>query len=285
MTFDFTSANILITGAAMGMGRLFALQAARAGAPNLVLWDIDAKALESVSQEVRQLGSVPHAFIVDMAKRAAIEETAAAVHTLGLPGGIDVIINNAGVVRGKYFWEHDNVTDTEWIMAINAMAPMYVTQAFLYKMIANPLRPRRILNIASAVATMANPRMSVYAASKWAVLGWSDSLRLELEQAGLAHIRVTTFCPSYISTGMFDGVRGPLLTPLMTPDAAVTAAWHAMTTGRPVLYKPWTVHLARALRGILPTRGWDWMAAHVFRIYDSMRHFSGHNQAPQDKQP
>jgi all-trans-retinol dehydrogenase (NAD+) len=79
--------------------------------------------------------------------------------------------------------------------------------------------------------------MSVYAASKWAVIGWSDSLRLELEQQGHHHLKVTTFCPSYISTGMFEGARGPLLTPLMTPEDAVGRAWRA-AAGQPQLIAP-----------------------------------------------
>lgn len=275
MSPELSPSSILITGAAMGMGRLFALQAAQSGMTDIVLWDIDANALDAVSREVYALGATPHAFIVDLADRAAIERTAAAVHALNLPGGIDIIINNAGIVRGNYFWEHDNQADTAPIMAINALAPMYVTQAFLYKMIANPTRARRILNIASAVATMANPKMSVYAASKWAVFGWSESLRLELQQAGLAHIKVTTFCPGYIDTGMFTGVRAPLLTPVLTPEVAVHAAWHAMLAGKPVLYTPWTVVLARGLRGILPTAVWDWLATHFFGIYRSMHNFTG----------
>jgi all-trans-retinol dehydrogenase (NAD+) len=278
MPFDLVHTNILITGAARGLGRLFALKAAHAGIEHIVLWDIDAQALDYVSKEIYALGSTPHAFIVDMTDRQAIETTAAAVNDLSLPGGIDIVINNAGIVRGKYFWEHDNHADTEAIMSVNALAPMYVTQAFLYKMISNPDRQRRILNIASAVSTMANPKMSVYAASKWAVFGWSDSLRLELKQAGLSHIKVTTFCPGYISTGMFSGVRAPLLTPFMTPEEAANAAWKAMIKGTPIVYKPWTVHLAKALRGLLPVKVWDYVAGSVFGVYDSMRNFVGHDQ-------
>ena len=127
----------------------------------------------------------------------------------------------------RYFWDHTPDRDIALTMDINALAPMYVTLEFLPDMMADAGRPRRILNVASAAGTVSNPRMSVYAASKWAVIGWSDSLRLELEQQGYGHLKVTTFCPSYISTGMFEGARGPLLTPLMTPEDAVDRAWRA----------------------------------------------------------
>ena len=64
------------------------------------------------------------------------------------------------------------------------------------------------MNIASSAGLNAIPRMAAYAASKWAAVGFSDSVRLELEQAGRDRVRVTTVCPTYINTGMFDGAKG-----------------------------------------------------------------------------
>ncbi|MBN9612755.1 MAG: SDR family NAD(P)-dependent oxidoreductase, partial [Actinobacteria bacterium] len=187
----------------------------------------------------------------------------------------DILINNAGIVRGALFWEHDPERDIELTMQINTLAPMWLTREVLPTMIADGSRPKRILNIASAAGTLANPRMSVYAASKWAMIGWSESLRLELVRAGHGHVAVTTFCPSYISTGMFAGARGPLLTPIMRPGDAVRAAWRGMLAGNPIVSKPWTVKLARALRGVLPTRACDAIADRVFHVYSSMDRFTG----------
>ena len=148
-------------------------------------------------------------------------------------GHPDIVINNAGIIRGTYFWEHDNGEDTRPTMQINALAPMYITREFLPAMMDNPNRESRIVNIASAAGTLSNPRMSVYAASKAALISWSDSLRLELIQQGHDHVKVTTVCPSYISTGMFAGARGPLLTPIMTPEYVVNRVWKSMLAGRP----------------------------------------------------
>ena len=100
-------------------------------------------------------------------------------------------------------------------------------------------------------------------------------LRLELERAGTGNVVVTTFVPSYVSTGMFQGARGPLLTPIMRPEAAVRAAWSGMLAGTPIVARPWTVKLAMALRGVLPTRVWDLVADRVFKVYSSMDHFVG----------
>ena len=272
--FDLKGTIVLVTGAGMGMGRLFALRAAREGAKHVVLWDIDDATLERVAEEVRAFGATPYKRVVDVADTAAIEQAAnELVTTIGPP---DLIINNAGIVRGNaWFWDTDPQRDIDPVIRINTLAPMHITRALLPSMLVDAARERRILNIASAAATVSNPRMSVYAASKWAMLGWSDSLRLELQQSGHRHLRVTTFCPSYISTGMFEGARGPLLTPLMTPDAAVAAAWNGMRRGTPIVMKPWTTGLAKMLKGILPLPVWDFIAGRIFHVYNSMDHFRG----------
>ena len=297
-------ATVLITGAARGMGELYARLAARQGAAAIALWDVDGVRAEALAAELAAGGrtasgqaaggrvaggqtaggrvavgereaALPtvRVYVVDMSDRAAVLAAASRMREeLGAP---DVLVNNAGIVRGALFWEHDPELDIDLTMQVNALAPMYLTREFLPDMIADRSRPKRILNIASAAGTLANPRMSVYAASKWAMIGWSDSLRLELRAAGYRHVTVTTFCPSYISTGMFAGVRGPLLTPIMTPRVAVAAAWRGMIEGRSFVLKPWTVKLAMALRGILPTRVWDVVAGRVFRVYSSMDRFTG----------
>ena len=273
--FTVSGGVVLVTGAAMGMGRLYALRAAREGAGVVILWDVDADGLAKTAAEVTALGARAVVRQVDLSDRAAIAEAAESCRD---EGPLTLLVNNAGIVRGALFWDHDPERDIALTMDINALAPMYVTHAFLPGMMGDAGRPRRILNIASAAGTVSNPRMSVYAASKWAVIGWSDSLRLELEQHGYGHLAVTTFCPSYISTGMFDGARGPLLTPLMTPDDAVDRAWRATTAGRPQLIAPATAQLGKVLRGILPVRAWDFVGGKVFGIYSTMDKFTGRGE-------
>jgi all-trans-retinol dehydrogenase (NAD+) len=270
--FTVSGGVVLVTGAAMGMGRLYALRAAREGAAVVLLWDIDADGLARTAGEVAALGARAVPRQVDLADRDAI---ATAAEESRSEGPLALLVNNAGIVRGAHFWDHHPARDIALTMDINALAPMYVTRAFLPDMMADAGRPRRILNVASAAGTVANPRMSVYAASKWAVIGWSDSLRLELEQQGCQHLKVTTFCPSYISTGMFEGARGPLLTPLMTPEDAVGRAWRAAEAGRPQLIAPAAARLGKVLRGILPVRAWDFVGGKIFGIYSTMDTFTG----------
>jgi len=290
-------ARVLITGAASGMGRLYAERAVREGARAVVLWDRDEEGLTRLTDQLRRevlagrtatawgapagspssaggsaAGTSVHPYVVDLRELGGIAQAAQSVRKE--LGGVDVLVNNAGIVRGKFFWEHDNGDDTRATMQVNALAPMYTTREFLNGMIASP-REARIVNIASAAGTLGNPRMSVYAASKSAVIGWSDSLRLELEQQGYGHVKVTTVAPSYIDTGMFEGARGPLLTPILTPEYVVDRVWRAMLAGKPVLLLPWSVGLAKTLKGVLPTRAWDALAGGVFGVYSSMDEFTG----------
>jgi short-subunit dehydrogenase len=275
MTFTVAGSRFLITGAAMGMGRLYAERAVAEGAETVILWDINKEALTETTRALRVHADntqeiVP--MLVDIGQRTAIEKAAAKV--IADHGGVDVIINNAGVVRGTYFWEHENERDTEFIMKINALAPMFITHEFLKGMIDGK-RPSRIVNIASAAGTLSNPKMSVYASSKWALIGWSDSVRLELKQQGFDNVKVTTVCPSYISTGMFEGVKGPLMTPIMQPEYVVNRVWNSMRAGKPMLMLPWTVHLSKVLKGILPQSWFDAIAGNIFGVYNTMDKFTG----------
>lgn len=269
---DLSGRTVLITGAARGMGRLYADLAVRSAADALILWDLDGNLLDKARRELEGHGTRIFVDTVDIAGFPAIEAAAARVRAaVGTP---DVLVNNVGIVRGKYFWEHDQRTDIARTMAVNVLAPLHITREFLPDMIAAG-RPGRILNIASAAGLLANPRMSVYAASKWAAVGWSESLRLELEQAGHRHLAVTTVCPSYIGTGMFEGVRTPLFTPLLGPEEAAARIWAAMLAGRPLLLLPRRAHLIRVLRGMLPLRAWDFLADRVLGVYRSMETFHG----------
>ena len=278
MTMRLHGARVLVTGGANGMGRLYAERALREGAAHVALWDRDAATLAATVAELgaRHPAAVVVGHEVDLGDTDAIVAGAEAYLAQG--GAPQVLINNAGVVRGALFWEHEVARDIEGTIQVNAVAPMVLTRVLLPAMIAHPAESR-ILNVASAAGTVANPRMSVYAASKWAVIGWSDSLRLELERCGHTHVKVTTFCPSYVSTGMFEGARGPLLTPVLTPDTATDRAWRAMLAGRPVRATPWTVPLGRALRGVLPVPAWDFVADKVFGVYSTMDAFRGRSGA------
>ncbi|MEU8897573.1 SDR family NAD(P)-dependent oxidoreductase [Nocardia sp. NPDC048505] len=264
--------KVLVTGAAMGLGKLFAERAVREGAAAVVLWDVNEIALKAAAAELSGRGTAVHQHVVDVADQAAVAAAAAVVRAEA--GDIDILVNNAGIVRGNsYFWETENRADIDKTMAINALAPMYVTLEFLPAMVRGT-GTARVLTIASSAGLVANPRMSVYAASKWAALGWSDSVRLELEQAGHDHVKVTTVCPTYINTGMFDGAKGFWFTPILDQDEVVDTSWREMKQGNPLVILPWTSRLNKALSGILPIKLRDVFLSTV-GVYNSMEKFTG----------
>lgn len=274
MAFAVSGKTVLITGAAAGMGRLYADLAADHGAGTIVLWDIDEPGLDRAATELRERGApsvVPQ--VVNVAERDTIAEAAADL--LERWGPPDVVINNAGVVREGYYWDNDPVKDVKFVMDVNAMAPMYLTSELLPAMIERGT-PARIVTIASAAGTLSQPRMAVYAASKWSAIGWSDSLRVELRQAGHDQIKVTTVCPSFIDTGMFAGAKGPLLTPILQPGDVTRRVWKAMLRGRPLVMMPFMVYVGRVFRAILPVPVYDFVAGRLFGLYRTMEDFKGH---------
>lgn len=272
-SFSVAGATVLITGAASGMGLLHAQRAAADGAGTLVLWDRDESGLAVLADQLRREhpAVTVRTDVLDLADRAALQAAAEAV--LADVGSPHLLVNNAGVVTGARFWEH-TPEQIALTLGVNAEAPMQATRAFLPAMIERR-EPVRIVTVASAASLVANPRMSVYAASKWAALGWSDSLRLDLEQSGVDHVRVLTVCPSYISTGMFAGARGPLLTPIMEPEQVVARIWAELGDPRPILMLPASVNLLPVLKGLLPVRAFDAIVGRGMGIYSSMQDFTG----------
>lgn len=263
--------TVLVTGAAMGLGKLFATRAVREGAAHVVLWDLDESALKDTAAELEAMGGSVHLYVVDVSTRTKV--AAAAKQVRAEVGDVHVLVNNAGIVRGKaYFWEND-ARDVDATMQVNALAPMHVAREFLPAMVTAG-EECRMLTLASSAGLNAVPRMAVYAASKWAAVGWSDSVRLELEQAGHDHVRVTTVCPTYINTGMFDGAKGILFTPMLEQNDVVDASWKHMLDGEPFVILPWTSRLNKVLSGVLPVKLRDVWLRRV-GVYTSMAEFTG----------
>lgn len=267
MTY-FSGMRVLITGAGTGVGALLAQTLATQGAQVLVSARRLAAA-EEVVAKIKAGGGRADAVVMDVADNASIE--AAKVYIHAKFGPIDALINNAGVVFGGTF-EDVPLADHIRTFQTNSIGLMSTCYAFFNDLISS--RRGHLVNIASASAFVGLPFGSSYAASKWAVVGFSESLRLELKERGIDNVAVTTVCPSYISTGMFDGAKAPLLTPMLTPEKVVRATLAAMRRRTPMLYLPITVKSADLLKGVLPRKMWDEVAK-VTGISSSMRHWQG----------
>jgi short-subunit dehydrogenase len=265
---------VLVTGAAMGLGKLFATTAVKEKAAHVVLWDVNESALKDTAAELEAQGGTVSTYVVDVSSADGVSSAAELVRSE--VGDVQILINNAGIVRGNgYFWENQT-RDIQQTMLINSIAPMLVAREFLPAMVESD-EECRVVNIASSAGLNAVPRLAAYCGSKWAAVGWSDSIRLELEQAGHKHVRVTTVCPTYINTGMFDGAKGIFLTPMLKQEEVVDGSWREMLKGGPFLIIPWTSRLNKVLSGVLPVKFRDIWLDRV-GVYDSMAQFTGHGE-------
>lgn len=264
-----TNRSILITGGASGIGKLMAKRCLEERAYKVILWDINEENLEKTKEEFKSQGYDIATYVVDVGN--VDDVNAAAERVFDEIGTVDILFNNAGIVVGKPFAEHTN-RDISKTIDINVSGVMHTALAFLPSMIDQD--EGHIVNIASASGLMANPNMSVYAASKWAVVGWSESIRIELEKTN-PEVRVTTVMPSYINTGMFDGVKSPMLTPILEPDYIVDKIIKGVKSNEIIMQEPFMVRAVPILRGVLPTRVFDFVADKVFGVYKTMDHFVG----------
>lgn len=233
---DFAGKNVLVTGAAAGMGRLLAEKISADGA-HLVLWDLNEPALAELADGLKSRGHRCTPYLCDVSNRPSVYETAKRV--LADCGTVDVLINNAGVVSGKLLLDLSDES-IERTFAVNALALFWTTRAFLPAMIEK--RQGHIVTIASAAGLLGTPRQTDYAASKHAAVGFDDALRAELHYGGHHGIRTTVVCPYFVSTGMFDGVRSPLI-PILRPEPTVDAIIRAIRRNRARLFLPWIVRL------------------------------------------
>ena len=266
---NFKGKNVLITGGASGIGKILARKMLENKA-NVVIWDMNQINMNETIKELSNLGNI-YAYCVDVSNVVDVKNTAYEVKKkIGI---IDVLINNAGIVVGKYFNKH-SISDIQNTMNVNTNAPMYVTLQFLEDMLDQ--NSGHICNIASSAGILSNPRMSVYAASKWAVIGWSDSLRIEMKLMK-KNVKVTTIMPYYINTGMFDGVKS--LIPILDPEKTATTIVRAIQKDvKMQTISRWLYSLVRLGQAILPVSIFDYVAGEMFGIYKTMDNFVGHNK-------
>jgi short-subunit dehydrogenase len=265
--------RVLITGAGRGIGRALALRFAREGA-DVVVTDIDLPAARTVAAEIEAAGGTAAAHPLDVTDADAVATLRDAIRSERCP--VHVLVNNAGTVHGGPFVEvplERHLTT----FRINVDGVVTVTRAFLADLIASD--DGHLVNIASASGLIGLPFGSTYAASKWAVIGFSDSIRLELGLLGHRHVGVTAVCPSYVDTGLFEGARPPRTTRMLTPERLAGLTVRAVLHNRPYVRTPWLVKITPLLKGVLPTAWFDALGG-AFGANRSMSGWTGHGDRP-----
>uniref|UniRef100_A0A1I8HPE8 RDH8 dehydrogenase n=1 Tax=Macrostomum lignano TaxID=282301 RepID=A0A1I8HPE8_9PLAT len=217
----------------------------------LVLIDIST-GVDDVAAECRSAGSPKvQAYQCDLSSREAIYATCERL-LAEFGQRVDILVNNAGVVTGRPFLDCPDAMIRR-TMAVNIEAHFWLCKALLPGMIERNCG--HIVTVASGAGqsltstdqcspTMLTPQLGVpslsdYCASKFAAVGFDESLKFELASRGNGGVRTTCVCPYYINTGMFDGVPlPPRLLPVMDPDYVIDKMVQAILTNQELLVLP-----------------------------------------------
>lgn len=267
----FKNAKVLITGGASGIGKIMGKMALEKGADCLIIWDINITNIELTRKELGKFGKVM-GYVVDVSRNEMVVETYEKVKAEC--GYVDILINCAGIVTSNKTFDKQTVDEIYRTMNINTIAPMLIARAMLPDMLKR--NRGHICTIASAGGMISNPKMSVYAASKWGVIGWSDSVRIELQEMN-SEVHITTVAPYYINTGMFDGVKSRII-PILKPEYVSKRIIRAIERNKTFRGIPFGMHFIRFWQAILPTRVFDFFFGQVFGIYHTMDEFTGRKQ-------
>lgn len=263
--------KVLITGGASGIGKIMGRLVLEKGATSLLIWDINEVNLVSTAAEYASLGRV----ITRRIDLTDYDEIARAyAETKATEGDVDILINCAGIVTSNHTFDKMTTDEIRRTMEINATAPMVLAKQMLPDMVAR--NSGHICNIASAAGTLSMPKMSVYAASKWAMVGWSDSVRIELKESK-SSVHFTTIAPYFINTGMFDGVKSSLLMPIQSPEKVSRKIIRAIECNKNFKGIPYPLHFIRLMQGLLPTVMFDFLCEKILQIFHTMDNFTGRN--------
>ncbi|CAL1288191.1 unnamed protein product [Larinioides sclopetarius] len=198
---DIKGQTVLITGGGCGIGRLLALRFAQHGA-RIVVWDLNLNGAQETVKMVKDQGGEAFAYRCDVSQPQAVYDAAAKVKQE--VGKVDILVNNAGIVTGKRLLDcpDEKIKKT---FEVNSLAHFWTCKAFLPDMMAE--NKGHIVSIASLAGYTGAVRLTDYCASKFAAVGFEESLRLELHVEGYNEIISSVVCPYFINTGMFDGVN------------------------------------------------------------------------------
>ncbi|SFL58175.1 hypothetical protein SAMN04488054_102249 [Salibacterium qingdaonense] len=241
--------TIMITGASSGIGKELAVRAAKKGHYPLLI-SRSREELETLQDRLHQEGKKCSIYIADVTDEQSCKEAAAAV--MSEVDQLDVVINNAGA--GVFAAVEDiGMEDASTMLNVNVIAPFFMTKQVLPEM--KKQRRGIIINIGSQAGRMATPKTSVYAASKHAVIGFSNALRQEVRDYGI-HVSVvntgpvrTPFIQKADRSGQYEKSAGPWM---LTADKVAERVLKLITRPRRELNMPWWMDIISRLYGLCP---------------------------------
>ncbi len=242
----------VVTGGAMGIG--FAIVRRLLDEECVVaVWDNNADAIRSATEELAAYSTRLRFYRCDISDREAVD--ASALQTKRDIGEVDILVNNAGTVMAGRFASRPAET-WDRLTRINLNSIYYTTAAFLPDMYRR--NQGHIVNISSGAGLVGLPDLAVYCAPKWAVYGFTESIRLEVMADRKKGIRISSVHPGILKKGLFEGSRMNVLGELLLPrverhdDIAKAVVEKALKKGRCVVKKPWSLQIGQIGRALMP---------------------------------
>ncbi|KAG2458483.1 RDHE2 dehydrogenase, partial [Polypterus senegalus] len=188
-------------------------------------------------------------------------------------GDVTILINNAGIVTGKKFMDSpdDLVQKT---LEVNTLAHFWTYKAFLPAMMAS--NHGHLVSIASSAGLIGVNGLADYCASKFAAVGFAESIGLEMLASGKDGIKTTIVCPYFITTGMFDGcqTKWPRLLPILDSSYAAKKIVDAILKEQVYLVMPRSLYFVFGLKNIVPVK-LGLLLGVYFGAFNFMDHFKG----------
>ncbi len=242
---DLRDKNVLITGGALGMGKCMAGLFLEEGA-RVALVDLREQELAEAGGELASRGDVA-SYICDISDRTSVYELAEMVSREF--GTIDVLVNNAGVVKSNPFLEKPDEV-IERTIKVNLLAHFWTMKAFLPGMMQK--QAGHIVNMASAGGLLGVPYITDYCASKFGVVGLTESLRQEMQLEGFRQIKFTYVCPNTVATGMFAGAKRVRFTKMLEPEEVAARILAGIKKNKGMIGVPLSVYLVPLIKAITP---------------------------------
>ena len=256
----------IITGGASGIGRAIGSELAKRGAQEIVICDVQTALAEQAAEDFRRAGSRATVITLDVRDKAAVERMVADVQRTSRR--IDYVFNNAGIgVMGET--HHLEERDWDLTIDVNLHGVVNVVRSVYPRLIAQGYG--HLVNTASVAGLIGSPFLSVYVATKHAVVGLSKSMRIEAAPPG---VRVTALCPGAIRTPILTGgAQGRSIYEMS--DARKLAWWERFRPGDVKVFAKETMDRVAKNEGLIILPRHNRVGVTLFRMFPALEEIVG----------
>ena len=266
---------VLITGGAKGIGLATAQRILNEGG-KVILWDFNEDDLNKTVNNFKEQGFDIFSQICNVTNKEQVYSNANIIKEKF--GSLDILINNAGTVYTGYMLDRSD-EELENLINVNFTSMIYTIRAFMPGMLDK--NSGHIINISSASSMTGAPKLAVYAATKWAVAGLTESLRLEVQKMGKSGVKFSSVHPNFLKKGLFEGTKLNFLGQLLAPGVKSHDAVAKVIVNRAIKLGfhspkvPWIMNQVVLLRALLPSSLLIKVSS-LYGLYDMMDDYKGY---------